>query len=126
MQGRYRRVLKSKLKLFRGLIVLRDGRKERQHKFQTTFLEDKGISSSFSYFHLINCLEIIFTFIFREEAPKTMQCQKCLEIGHWTYQCKKARVYSHRPSRTAILKNEDLMDVFLPRNTDRPPDPRRE
>ncbi|CAG8475494.1 657_t:CDS:2 [Cetraspora pellucida] len=35
-------------------------------------------------------------------SPKT-QCQKCLEYGHWTYECKNERVYKARPTRTQQL-----------------------
>uniref|UniRef100_A0A8C5XVX0 Zinc finger CCHC-type containing 10 n=1 Tax=Microcebus murinus TaxID=30608 RepID=A0A8C5XVX0_MICMU len=33
-----------------------------------------------------------------------VRCQKCLEFGHWTYECTGKRKYLHRPSRTAELK----------------------
>ncbi|CAG8625454.1 1941_t:CDS:2, partial [Ambispora leptoticha] len=35
-------------------------------------------------------------------SPKT-QCQKCLEFGHWTYECKNNRTYKSRPTRTQQL-----------------------
>ncbi|CAG8448377.1 2156_t:CDS:2 [Ambispora gerdemannii] len=35
-------------------------------------------------------------------SPKT-QCQKCLEFGHWTYECKNSRPYKSRPTRTQQL-----------------------
>ena len=35
---------------------------------------------------------------------ETVRCQKCLEMGHWTYECKNQRKYLHRDSRTAKLK----------------------
>uniref|UniRef100_A0A061I3Q4 Zinc finger CCHC domain-containing protein 10 n=1 Tax=Cricetulus griseus TaxID=10029 RepID=A0A061I3Q4_CRIGR len=39
------------------------------------------------------------------EANKLhVRCQKCLEFGHWMYECKGKRKYLHRPSRTAELK----------------------
>ncbi len=31
------------------------------------------------------------------------RCQKCLQSGHWTYDCTRERVYRPRPSRTAML-----------------------
>ncbi|KAL3178100.1 hypothetical protein MRX96_038629 [Rhipicephalus microplus] len=34
-----------------------------------------------------------------------VRCQKCLELGHWTYQCTGKRKYVHRDSRTTLLKN---------------------
>ncbi|KAJ3106014.1 hypothetical protein HDU97_007198 [Phlyctochytrium planicorne] len=34
---------------------------------------------------------------------KGTQCQKCLEFGHWTYECKNPRKYLSRPSRTQQL-----------------------
>lgn len=36
--------------------------------------------------------------------PQGMRCQKCLEIGHWSYECKGKRKYLHRSSRTSQLK----------------------
>nr|XP_026694306.1 zinc finger CCHC domain-containing protein 10-like isoform X2 [Ciona intestinalis] len=30
-------------------------------------------------------------------------CQKCLQKGHWTYECKNPRAYVHRTSRTQEL-----------------------
>lgn len=37
-----------------------------------------------------------------------VQCQKCFQPGHWTYECKNERVYISRPSRTQQLKNPKL------------------
>lgn len=39
-----------------------------------------------------------------EVNKQHVRCQKCLEFGHWTYECKGKRKYLHRPSRTAELK----------------------
>jgi len=44
-------------------------------------------------------------FCFRLEQESTnAQCQKCLEKGHWTYECTRKRKYVERPSRTQILE----------------------
>lgn len=52
-------------------------------------------------------------------------CQKCLQIGHWTYQCKKKTdVYLSRPSRTERLKNPKLQKHFLLDEDDMPEVPR--
>ncbi|CAG8781642.1 4922_t:CDS:2, partial [Gigaspora margarita] len=54
-----------------------------------------------------NMIHVPF-FVFRyptsgtKASPKT-QCQKCLEYGHWTYECKNERVYKSRPTRTQQL-----------------------
>lgn len=32
-------------------------------------------------------------------------CQRCLQQGHWTYECKNEPVYQSRPTRTQQLKN---------------------
>lgn len=40
-------------------------------------------------------------------------CQRCLQHGHWTYQCKNAAVYKARPSRTKQLfqpKSKSFLD----------------
>lgn len=40
--------------------------------------------------------------------PNGVRCQKCLEFGHWSYECKAAkRKYVHRTSRTKQL-NKNL------------------
>nr|CAD7403907.1 unnamed protein product [Timema cristinae] len=36
--------------------------------------------------------------------PQGVRCQKCLEYGHWTYECKGKRKFLHRSSRTSQLK----------------------
>ncbi|CAG9856506.1 unnamed protein product [Phyllotreta striolata] len=36
--------------------------------------------------------------------PQGVRCQKCLEYGHWSYECKGKRKYLHRTSRTKLLK----------------------
>eukprot|EP01039_Chlorochromonas_danica_P013747 gene13747-15962_t len=40
----------------------------------------------------------------REEEPKTMQCQRCYEFGHYTYECQNERPYQSRLSRSKELK----------------------
>ncbi|XP_037664935.1 zinc finger CCHC domain-containing protein 10-like [Choloepus didactylus] len=40
----------------------------------------------------------------REANKQHVRCQKCLEFGHWTYECTGKRKYLHRTSRTAELK----------------------
>ncbi|KAI4489019.1 PREDICTED: zinc finger CCHC domain-containing protein 10-like [Polistes canadensis] len=37
-------------------------------------------------------------------SSQGMRCQKCLEYGHWSYECKGKRKYLHRSSRTVQLK----------------------
>ncbi|CAG8562255.1 293_t:CDS:2 [Paraglomus occultum] len=36
-------------------------------------------------------------------ASPSTQCQKCLEYGHWTFECKNPRAYRPRPTRTQQL-----------------------
>lgn len=38
------------------------------------------------------------------KTTKPGQCQKCLEFGHWTFDCKGSRPYTSRPSRTKQLE----------------------
>ncbi|XP_022911368.1 zinc finger CCHC domain-containing protein 10-like [Onthophagus taurus] len=38
--------------------------------------------------------------------PQGVRCQKCLEYGHWSYECKGKRKYLHRSSRTETLKKK--------------------
>ena len=41
------------------------------------------------------------------------QCQKCFQIGHWTYECKNERVYISQPTRTQQLANPKLRLKFM-------------
>ncbi|KAI5813913.1 zinc knuckle-domain-containing protein [Pyronema omphalodes] len=55
------------------------------------------------------------------KATPTTQCQKCLERGHYTYECKQTsndRPYISRPSRTQQLLNPKLRPSL---NQDAPP-----
>lgn len=36
--------------------------------------------------------------------PQGIRCQKCLEYGHWSYECTGKRKILTRPSRTQLLK----------------------
>ncbi|KAI0712201.1 zinc knuckle-domain-containing protein [Earliella scabrosa] len=42
-------------------------------------------------------------------ATSSTVCQRCLGTGHFTYQCKGARPYISRPSRTQMLENPKLL-----------------
>jgi len=47
------------------------------------------------------------------------QCQKCLEYGHYSYECKATeRPYKPRPTRSQVLKNPQLMPKL---SIDEPP-----
>ncbi|KAF6032667.1 ZCCHC10 [Bugula neritina] len=50
------------------------------------------------------------------KTSATVQCQKCQEKGHWTYECKNERKYLYRPSRTKEmeknLKRKQLQKVM--------------
>uniref|UniRef100_A0A3Q3WSH4 Uncharacterized protein n=1 Tax=Mola mola TaxID=94237 RepID=A0A3Q3WSH4_MOLML len=41
-----------------------------------------------------------------EANKQHVRCQKCLEMGHWTYECTGKRKYVHRPSRTTEMKKK--------------------
>ncbi|TRY73885.1 hypothetical protein TCAL_16921 [Tigriopus californicus] len=41
-----------------------------------------------------------------EPPAETIRCQKCLQFGHWTYECKNERKYLHRDSRTVTLNRK--------------------
>merc|ERR1712127_181070 len=42
----------------------------------------------------------------QNENIDNVKCQKCLEKGHWTFECKGKRKYTERPSRTKVLKKK--------------------
>ena len=39
-------------------------------------------------------------------SAENFRCQKCLEVGHYTYECQGTRKYVSKPSRTVILKRK--------------------
>ncbi|XP_057216222.1 zinc finger CCHC domain-containing protein 10 isoform X2 [Triplophysa rosa] len=41
-----------------------------------------------------------------EANKQHVRCQKCLEYGHWSYECTGKRKYLYRPSRTTELKKK--------------------
>jgi hypothetical protein len=47
---------------------------------------------------------LLFLLFRGEQDSVNAQCQKCLEKGHWTYQCTRKRKYVERPSRTQVLE----------------------
>lgn len=47
----------------------------------------------------------------REQDAGTYTCQKCLQKGHYTYECKGKRKYLYRPSRTKFLKKKQKLDA---------------
>ena len=53
-----------------------------------------------------------FSSLYKENRKKVVQsaenfrCQKCLELGHWTYECQGQRKYVARTSRTVIMKRK--------------------
>ena len=48
---------------------------------------------------------------FSNKDAKSQKCQKCLQTGHWTYECEYERKYVYRPSRTKTLKNKQKTDT---------------
>ncbi|KAI6147486.1 zinc knuckle-domain-containing protein [Pisolithus tinctorius] len=42
-------------------------------------------------------------------ATSSTICQKCLQTGHFTYECKSPRPYVSRPSRTQMMENPKLL-----------------
>ena len=53
-----------------------------------------------------------FSSLYKDNRKKVVQnaenyrCQKCLEVGHFTYECKGDRRYVVRTSRTVMLKRK--------------------
>lgn len=42
----------------------------------------------------------------RQEQAGNQRCQKCLQVGHWTYECNNKRKYLQRDSRTVVMKKK--------------------
>lgn len=58
----------------------------------------------------------------KKSAAANVQCQRCLKLGHYTYECKGEAVYVSRPSHTKLLVHPSLR----PRNEEKDPDTLRE
>ena len=43
---------------------------------------------------------------FREPSAENVRCQKCLEVGHWTYTCTGKRKYVSRMSRSKEINKK--------------------
>ena len=48
-----------------------------------------------------------------QQNKSIQRCQKCLEFGHGTWECKGTAKYVARPSRTQQLKNPALRQGYL-------------
>lgn len=53
------------------------------------------------------CKENVF--FFSASDAKQNRCQKCLQFGHWTYECQNKRKYVHRESRTKLLRKKQKL-----------------
>jgi len=54
---------------------------------------------------IISIYILLLVFVYRSYVPpQGIRCQKCLEYGHWTYECKGKRKFADRPTRTTLLK----------------------
>jgi CRISPR/Cas system CMR-associated protein Cmr3 (group 5 of RAMP superfamily) len=42
----------------------------------------------------------------KQQDASSFRCQKCLQYGHFTYECTGKRKYLYRPSRTKIMKKK--------------------
>ncbi|KAH8265281.1 hypothetical protein KR038_003371 [Drosophila bunnanda] len=49
--------------------------------------------------------------------PNGVRCQKCLQMGHWSYECKEKRKFVHRSSRTKQLSKHLAEKVALAAKT---------
>ena len=51
---------------------------------------------------------LVTSFLYRKLDASSYRCQKCLQYGHYTYECSGKRKYLYRPSRTKIMKKQKL------------------
>lgn len=58
--------------------------------------------SALIYIFAFFCVFILFI----SQNKENVRCQKCLEMGHWTYECSGKRKYVHRPSRISTLNKK--------------------
>ncbi|KAK9820044.1 hypothetical protein WJX72_005434 [[Myrmecia] bisecta] len=57
-------------------------------------------------------------------AAANVVCQRCLQKGHWTYECKNEAAYAARPTRTQQLLNPKVRQRFLDPSEAPPEEPR--
>ena len=71
----------------------------------------------------LKCPEVTLTslnqIVLRKQDATSYRCQKCLQFGHYTYECKGKRKYAYRPSRTKELNKKPKLEVVqkAPSNT---------
>ena len=56
----------------------------------------------------------------RKQDASTYRCQKCLQYGHYTYECTGKRKYTYRASRTKELKKAKVEQEPAVQETARP------
>ena len=57
----------------------------------------------------------------RKQDSSAYRCQKCLQYGHYTYECSGKRKYLYRPSRSKILSKKQKLDPVVERTQPQPP-----
>lgn len=75
-------------------------------------------------FHAPRPVELTPTPHSHSQATASTKCQKCMKLGHFTFECKNQREYKVRPTRTQILKNPKLrpeLTASLPPRTEEMP-----
>lgn len=65
---------------------------------------------TFRYLAIFN---LSVAFIYSQTDAEKHRCQKCLQYGHWTYECQNKRKYVQRESRTKKLqrKRKAILEV---------------
>ena len=51
-----------------------------------------------------------------KQKEKPPNCQRCLQKGHWSYECTNPRAYVYRPSATMQYFNPSLRAKISPKN----------
>ncbi|XP_064405632.1 zinc finger CCHC domain-containing protein 10-like [Halichondria panicea] len=49
----------------------------------------------------------------KKQDSTSYRCQKCLQFGHYTYECTGKRKYAYRPSRSKQLTKKEKLDLEL-------------
>ena len=95
--------------------VVLGGTKKMASAVEGKILQATSVTSSQARLYLANkkkyvmCILLVFYSDYchsRQQDASSYRCQKCLQYGHFTYECKGKRKYLYRPSRSKVMNKK--------------------
>ncbi len=78
----------------------------------------QGVSCQQAEVSVLTHLPVLLIYVcwiglYRKQDSTSYRCQKCLQFGHYTYECTGKRKYAYRPSRSKQLTKKEKLDLEL-------------